>query len=603
MSRQRHAMAVSFGAVISLNRMSSASGTLRSPVFRKLLLSAFLVIAAALFVSDFYVTRYTPLQQQRIIQQHLAIEARILAGEAPGKDLRAWVADAGARSQARVTIIDPNGVVLADSQHDSTTMENHAGRPEIREALRVGEGISIRHSATLGRDLCYFAIRLPQNRVLRVAIPLEEISAAKSEVWQRILNASLLALGMALVLAFLFSRSFSRRIKRLQTFAENMLTSGFSGTLQAEADDELGALARSLDRMSAELRSLIERLSVESRRRESILASMVEGVLAVDAEMRVIFCNESFARAVGAATPVPERLPVLELVRDPALIEVLSRALVHDEPDKQLLRLSAAGEHSFEVHASALVSGSRRGAMAVLHDVTDLERLERVRKDFVANVSHELRTPLAAIRGYAETLLDGALEDQENNRTFVGVILSHAIRLNNIASDLLALSELESENQEPELKPVSVREALESAFGTVEPEARLRGVRLLRGNMIDARVSASRLRLEQVFVNLLDNAVKFNRPGGEVRIETEATADGQIQISISDTGPGIPSEHLPRIFERFYRVDRGRSRAVGGTGLGLSIVKHAVERIKGTVLVESQLGKGSRFTVILPEVR
>ncbi len=582
--------------------MPAAPNTLRSPVFRKLLLSAFVIIAAALFVSDFYVTRFTAQRQQRMVEQELATEARILAGELPQPDLHAWVAGAGERSQARVTIIGPTGAVLADSQHDSTTMENHAGRPEVRQALSAGQGISIRHSATLNRDLCYLAVRLGGGSVLRVAIPLHDIKASISEVRRRILQASLLALALALVLAFLFSRSFSRRIGRLQSFAEGMFKPDAPAALQPEADDELGSLARSLERMSAEWRDLIEKLSIESRRRESILAGMVEGVLAVDGEMRVIFCNQAFAGAVGASMPVPERLPLLELVRDAGLLDLLTRVLVRGQPDKQVLRLAAPRERSFEVHASALTSGSRRGAIAVLHDITDIERLERVRKDFVANVSHELRTPLAAIRGYAETLLDGALEDSENNRKFLEIILSHAIRLNNIASDLLALSELESDRQDPEQKPVSVREALESALGTVEPEARLRGVQLIRGPVEDARVPGSRIRLEQVFVNLLDNAVKFNRPDGEVRVETRRRPDGAVEVSISDTGVGIPSEHLSRIFERFYRVDRSRSRAVGGTGLGLSIVKHAVERMNGTVVVESQLGKGSRFTVALPAV-
>ena len=215
---------------------------------------------------------------------------------------------------------------------------------------------------------------------------------------------------------------------------------------------------------------------------------------------------------------------------------------------------------------------SARGALAILHDITELERLERVRKDFVANVSHELRTPLAAIRGYAETLLDGALEDLENNRKFVEVILAHAIRLNNIASDLLVISELESTSAATQPKRLSLRAVVESALRTVESAARVNGVRLSSGRFDDFEVLGYEIRLEQAFVNLLDNAVKFNRPNGEVRIETGGLENGRAIITISDTGIGIPSDDLPRIFERFYRVDKARSRAVGGTGLGLSIV-------------------------------
>jgi two-component system phosphate regulon sensor histidine kinase PhoR len=352
--------------------------------------------------------------------------------------------------------------------------------------------------------------------------------------------------------------------------------------------------------MAAQLEDLIDKLTLESGRREAILASMMEGVLAVDQELRVTFCNGAFARAIGARLPLPEGLPVLELVRDPTLLDLLSRALVANETIQQRLQLVAAGSRSFEVQAAPLAAGSRRGAIAILHDVTELERLERIRKDFVANVSHELRTPLTAIRGYAETLLDGALEDPENNRRFVEIIRAHAIRLNNIASDLLVLSELESGQPAAEPERVSVRAALEAALRTVESEARVRGVTLRAGRIEDVEVLGQKIRLEQALLNLLDNAVKFNRPGGEVVVEIARTPDGQANITISDSGIGIPSEDLPRIFERFYRVDQTRSREVGGTGLGLSIVKHVIERMRGTITAESQLGKGSRFTVLLP---
>jgi two-component system phosphate regulon sensor histidine kinase PhoR len=303
---------------------------------------------------------------------------------------------------------------------------------------------------------------------------------------------------------------------------------------------------------------------------------------------------------LGAELPVPEGLPVLALVRDPSFLDLLSRVIVTHESIKQRMQLAAADGRAFEVQAAPLALRSRRGAIAILHDITDLERLERIRKDFVANVSHELRTPLTAIRGYAETLLDGALEDQENNRKFLEVIRSHAIRLNNIASDLLVLSELESGQVAAAPEPVPIHAALEAAIKTLESEARVRGVSMHVGDLGAGHVLGHRIRLEQAFVNLLDNAVKFNRPGGEVRVETSRTAEGKVRIAIADTGIGIPSEDLPRIFERFYRVDKARSREVGGTGLGLSIVKHVIERMNGCVTVESQLGKGSVFTVLLP---
>ena len=279
---------------------------------------------------------------------------------------------------------------------------------------------------------------------------------------------------------------------------------------------------------------------------------------------------------------IPERAPLVDVVRDPVLREILSRVLATGETLKQRLQLPAAEGRAFEVQAAPLRVAGGRGAIAILHDITDLERLERVRKDFVANVSHELRTPLTAIRGYTETLLEGALEDQENNRKFLEIIKTHAIRLNSIASDLLALSELESGKATAEQARVSVRAAIEAALRTVEAEARGRGVKLIRGHVEEVTVLGERVHLEQALVNLLDNAVKFNRPDGEVRVEVTRTKDDQVSVTIADNGIGIPSADLPRLFERFYRVDKARSREVGGTGLGLSIVKHIVERMHGS---------------------
>jgi two-component system phosphate regulon sensor histidine kinase PhoR len=578
----------------------------RSPIFRKLLTSAILLIAIALIVVDFRLTHYTASREVQSVEQRLEAEARILQAEAanvPPPQLEDWARQASQRSRARVTIIDATGAVLADSHHDPETMENHASRPEVIAAHRDGMGSSTRHSTTLNQDLSYVAVRLTyQDKpgyILRLAVSPDDVDSAIAAVRWRILFASFYAALVALIFAYFFSRSFTQRIARLRAFAEGLVDAHFSQAPLPPADDELGALGRSLSTTAEQLRDLVDRVSVESTQREAILSSMLEGVLAVDSNLRITFANASFARAVGASIPVSARMPVVELVRAPELREVLMRVLTAGESVKRRMQLPAA-ERVFEVQATPLTSGTARGALAILHDVTDLERLERIRRDFVANVSHELRTPLTAIRGYAETLLEGALEDQENNRRFVEIIKAHAIRLNNISSDLLTLSELEAGRARPDPERVAVRAAAESAMRTLESEARLRGVSLTCGHMEDAQVLGDRLQIEQALVNLLDNAVKFNRPAGEVLMEVTRTGDSRVKITITDTGIGIPYDDLPRIFERFYRVDKARSREVGGTGLGLSIVKHIIERMNGTVSVESQLGKGSTFTLLLP---
>jgi two-component system, OmpR family, phosphate regulon sensor histidine kinase PhoR len=581
----------------------------RSPIFRKLLGSAFLLIALTLAVLDFNLARYTTKHEVQEVEQRLTAVAMALVAEPPNlspEQLEEWAKSASTRVHCRVTVVDPKGVVLAESGQDPQKMENHANRPEIQIAYKNHVGSSIRRSATLGRDLCYLAVPLQyQGRsgyVLRVAVPLDNLDAAIAELRWRILTASFVAALVALLIAYFFSRSFTRRISRLRAFAEGLVKANFTERLLADADDELGALTRSLNSTASQLHDLLERLGLESARREAILTSMVEGVLAVDQDLRITFYNASFARAVGLRAEIPEKAPLVEVVRDPVLREILSRVVAGGETLKQRLQLPAAEGRAFEVQAAPLRVAGGRGAIAILHDITDLERLERVRRDFVANVSHELRTPLTAIRGYTETLLEGALEDQENNRKFLEIIKNHSIRLNSIASDLLALSELESGKTRAEQTPVSVRASIEAALRTVEAEARSRRVKVICGRVEDVAIVGDRVRLEQALVNLLTNAVKFNRPEGEVRVEVLRTQDDQVSVTIADNGIGIPSADLPRLFERFYRVDKARSREMGGTGLGLSIVKHIVERMHGRVTVESQLGKGSVFTVLLPSV-
>ncbi len=347
-----------------------------------------------------------------------------------------------------------------------------------------------------------------------------------------------------------------------------------------------------------QLREVVDNLQRESSRLEAILGSMVEGVVAVDPLLRITFVNRAFAGAMDLPLPLAARTPLVQVVRDNDLLEMFNAVFTSGEPLQRRLFLSAGGARTFAVQVTPLAGGPNRGAIGMFYDITEIERLERIRKDFVANVSHELRTPLAAVSGYAETLLEGALDDRENSRRFAEVILNKTRQLTNIVSDLLVLSTLEG-GKPPAPEAVSLKQSVESALRTVQPVSRSRGVRVVFNSTEDVDVLGHEVRLEQVFVNLLDNAIKFNRPEGEVHVETAREADRAV-VRVRDTGPGIPSRDLPRIFERFYRVDKARSRATGGTGLGLAIVKHAVEQMGGSVTVESRLGQGSVFTVVLP---
>jgi two-component system phosphate regulon sensor histidine kinase PhoR len=351
--------------------------------------------------------------------------------------------------------------------------------------------------------------------------------------------------------------------------------------------------------MAEHFRRMLAQIEQESSQREAILSSMVEGVLAVEPNLRITFYNDAFARAVHAQTPAQNGVPVMQVVRDPALRVLLARVIATQEPARERMPLITAGGRIYEVQAAPLVQPSGAGAIATFYDITELERLERVRKDFVANISHELRTPLAAIRGYAETLLDGALEDPDNNRRFLEIISSHASRISNVAADLLTLSEIEAERTPAPPERVSAVELAEHALDTVESHASEHRVHAFLNAADDVYIAGQRCRLERAISNLLLNGINYNHPGGEVRVDIRRV-DSTARISISDTGIGIASQDLPRIFERFYRVDKARSRQTGGTGLGLSIVRNIVERSGGWVTVDSQPGKGSVFTLNFP---
>lgn len=404
--------------------------------------------------------------------------------------------------------------------------------------------------------------------------------------------------AVGLVLTYFVSARWLARTKVLEEYAAGLPNT--ENPLPEGGPAELQALAKAMRAMANRVNEVVDRANLELARRETILACMAEGVLSVDKQLRVNFCNEAFAAAFGTRTEASEGRSLYELVREPALREILERVVTSGAPEKDLLRLPSAAGRWFEARALPLGHEPRRGAVIALHDVTDIQHQEQMRKDFVADVSHELRTPLAAIRGYAETLLDGGLEDQQNNRRFVEIIFSHAVRLNNIAADLLVISELDNKSaQSPPTERVALLDVVRTALTAVEKSAAERGIRVNADHCLPCYVDGVRFRLEQVMVNLLDNAVKFNRPEGEVVVECVPVNQEMVRLSVADSGIGIPNDEVKRIFERFYRVDKSRSRPAGGTGLGLPIVKEVVERMGGTVTVESTLGRGSKFTVLL----
>jgi len=550
------------------------------------------------------------------LAERLEAEARV-AGEAlpweQGAAVDAGCARLAADLGTRLTLIAPDGHVLGESTRPSESLENHANRPEIRDALAHGSGRSVRHSATVGEDLLYVAWRQTHGNDVRIVRTSMALTAIRANIrhLRRLLIAGLVAaavlgLGTALVL----SRRLLRRIQRLVTFARTLAGGGPAPYLAPERDDDLGVLEAQLAEMAREVETTIAALRVERERLEAILRGMVEGVVVTDLGGRVVLMNERARELLVIPAGVDglgHRL--VELARHPLLTEmlheladgatVLSRDVTLAESEGQVVQVNGARLTG--------AGGAPFGFVLVLHDVSELRRLEVVRRDFVANVSHELRTPLTAIKGYAETLLGAAGDDPEARRRFLSVIDRHSERLGRLIDDLLSLSDLELGRSPLRLERVPVTSAIDDAVQILgEPAARA-------GVDLAARVApgippleADADRLRQVLINLVDNAVKYTPRGGRVVVRAalarEPEHEGMVELVVEDTGMGIPAQALPRLTERFFRVDKGRSRALGGTGLGLAIVKHIVQAHGGELVITSAVGVGTTVRALLPTV-
>jgi two-component system phosphate regulon sensor histidine kinase PhoR len=509
-----------------------------------------------------------------------------------------------AASGVRVTVITADGLVLADSQSDPSTMENHAGRPEIRDAFAGGAGQSIRHSVTINRDLLYYAVRLPVANappvVLRFALPLQTVDEEIFEFRRRLWLASLIMLFVTGIASLLISRSFSARVERLRLFSHRVAEGDFRPIEADRSGDALEALAVSLNESAARLDRSIRTLTDERNLSAAILGSMVEGVAVVNANERLVFANQGFAEILGLDTPPQSGSGLVEIVRQTELLEAVRQVLAGAQRVQAEIVTGTLRQHYFAVTVASVRAAENLGAVIVLHDITDLRKLERVRRDFVANVSHEFRTPLTAIQGFSETLLAGAINDPENRVKFLEIIQEHSRRLARLTEDLLMLSKMDADRLDLEVRRLSVSQFVESCVESAQRPAAEKDLRIsvnLQARLPD--IAADRRRLAEVLQNLLDNAIQYTPSGGQIMVSASAE-NGEVTISVSDTGIGIPQVDQPRIFERFYRVDVARSREVGGTGLGLSIAKHLVEAHGGRIWVESEIGQGSQFHFTVP---
>jgi two-component system phosphate regulon sensor histidine kinase PhoR len=512
------------------------------------------------------------------------------------------------RAHGRITFIDGTGVVIGDSEvalDDLARVENHRERPEVAAALAGTPETATRFSATIQKRLMYAAIpmSLPGGGrgVARLAVPIDEVAASVSAVRHIMWGALLVALVVAFVASTTVAQVLSRTLRGMTDVARRMAGGDLTARLRSKGRDEIAELGRALDMMATNLAATLTALRGERDLLGLILESMREGVLVLDEEGRMLLVNPALRATLGIPADAEGRA-ALELIRNADLPTILSRARAASGPVSGEIETTGPRPRRLLVHAAPLplVDGKHQGLLAVFVDVTETRRLETLRKDFVANVSHELRTPITAVRSAVDTLRLTITGDPTASERFVDIIDRNAQRLGSLVEDLLDLSRLESKDYRPEAKPVPLRGISDQALALLR--ARIEEKKLDVGNEIDDALPparADRRAVEQVFTNLLDNAVKYCPAGARVRLRAQQT-DRVLRVEITDTGPGIEPRHLPRLFERFYRVDSGRSRDMGGTGLGLSIVKHLVETMGGAIGVDSTPGRGSTFWFTLP---
>jgi two-component system phosphate regulon sensor histidine kinase PhoR len=582
------------------------------------------IVAAALLVSSAALLAVLllagPGLRQRALDQSrdsLLAEARLmarvaeegLARNAPPEEMDPLVDEAAREVRARVTIVTLDGRVVGDSAvsgPELLALENHKNRPEIQAALASGWGLSLRHSATLDRDLLYAAVTVRHGGKVvgfsRVALPLDAVEGQVAALRGAVGLALLLAFGVTALVSLALSSSLAGPLREVMEAARQFAAGDLSARTRVVRRDEVGELARILNRAADQLQERLAEIGRDRARQEAILSAMEDGVLAVDHRGTVILATNALCRSLELREPLGRHY--VEVVRQREVGEILEEVLrtgtrraveVEIRHPKRVFALTAVPFPGAE--------GTPHGAVLTFHDSTERRRLDQVRRDFVANASHELRTPLTSIRGFVEALEDGAALDPQTAPRFLGKIRTHADRMAALVEDLLELSRLESGERPPLWEEVAPAEVAEDVVASFSGLAGRKEIALRRVDDAAPAVVTDADRLRRILENLVENAVKYTPAGGRVEVKSAPGPQGGAVLEVSDDGPGIAAEHLPRIFERFYRVDKARSRELGGTGLGLAIVKHLAEGMGATVKVESAPGRGARFTVTIPPGR
>jgi len=587
----------------------------RFPLFWKLYPPFLLIVLTPLLAISWYAD--FSMRQFFMDQTAINLEARanLLKDQMTGyllaenwKSIDILCKRAGKSADTRITVMQPSGKVLGDSDADPDTMEDHSDRPEFVKAMSGQTGIFTRYSDTLHEPMMYLAVPLLEGEkrlgVLRASVRIGVIDRQLEKIHQRISLGGLLVALLATGASLLFSRRVSRPLEKIREGAEYFAKGQLSYRLPVFASSETQLLARTMNDMAASLDERMHTIIGQKNELEAVLSSMIEGVMAVDLEEKIISINHTAARMFLRNPSELINRSVQETIRNPDFQRFVRLAFRDETPREEDLFFYINGEAVYDARSSVLKNAraERIGILIVLNDVTRLRRLENMRKDFAANVSHEIKTPLTAIKGFVETLRSGAMNHPEEAARFLGIIEKHTNRLNAIIDDLMKLSLIEQKTDKKEilLENRQLLPILKSVCQICQPMADEKAIQILLTCEETLSMTLNAALIEQAFVNLLDNAIKYSGPGSSIEIEVQQT-DAEVAILFRDHGIGIAAEHLPRLFERFYRADPSRSRKLGGTGLGLAIVKHIVNAHAGRITVESTPGKGSEFIVHIPQ--
>ena len=580
---------------------------MRSSLFYKIFGSYLIIVVLSLLIMGFFISRQIESGLMRETREDLFAHAHLFTLMSQ-REIETRVSELAEISQSRVTLVDASGRVLVDSEREPAGMESHLNRPEIQEARIKGRGEAIRYSHTLGVNMIYVVLQIKEGTesrgYVRLARPLYNIKKSVDQWYKSIFGVILIVTIPSLLIAFIFSRKFILPLRKVEWFTGKVCNSEDPGTLLVESDDEIGRLARNINCMVLGHDEKIRSARVERGKLDSAFASMVEGVIVLDGQNRIESMNKGMKDIIAQQYPTDViGKTILEAFRNVDLQNALEYFRKTQNLVSREVRLGEENPIVLSVNISSIhgLPGNEEKTMMVFHDLTRLKQLEKIREDFVANVTHEIRTPLTAIIGFIQTLQEGAIKDKLKTKIFLQTIAENAQRLNRLVDDLLTLSDIEMGEMKLQLEGVSIGDVVDHILQVLD--AKIAEKKHVIHKEIPENISlilADRDRVAQILLNILDNAVKFTPDGGRITMTALEDGKGFVILKVSDSGAGIPKNELPRVGERFYRVDKTRSRELGGTGLGLSIVKHLLKVLQGRMEIDSKVGVGTTVSLYFP---